>query len=117
MRWIVHGVMFVALAVCVFGLLPRLGGLTRDAAGLRHARPAFVAAAIAAQAVSLECCALLYRRVLASLGARLPFRLAAQVTLATFLVRRRPAAAGAARPARSCASSVPRWVVRCRRRR
>jgi uncharacterized membrane protein YbhN (UPF0104 family) len=67
-------------------LLPRLGGLTRDAAGLRHARPAFVAAAIAAQAVSLVCYALLYRRVLASLGARLPFRLAAQVTLATFLV-------------------------------
>jgi uncharacterized protein (TIRG00374 family) len=86
MRWIVHGVMFVALAAGVFGLLPRLGGLTHDAAGLRHARPAFVAAAIAAQAVSLGCYALLYRRVLASLGARLRFRLAAQVTLATFLV-------------------------------
>ena len=40
MRWVVHGVLFVALAAGVFGLLPRLGGLTRDAAGLRHARPA-----------------------------------------------------------------------------
>jgi len=86
MRWIVHVVMFVALAVGVFGLLPRLGGLTHDAAGLRHARPAFVAAAIVAQGLSLGCYALLYRRVLASLGARLPFRLTAQVTLATFLV-------------------------------
>ena len=86
LRWIVHGVMFVALAAGVYGLLPRLGGLTRDAAGLRHARPAFVAAAIVAQALSLGCYALLYRRVLASLGARLPFRLTAQVTLATFLV-------------------------------
>ncbi len=86
MRWIVHGVLFVALAAGVFGLLPRLGGLTRDAAGLRHARPAFVAAAIVAQAASLGCYALLYRRVLASLGARLRFRLAAGVTLATFLV-------------------------------
>jgi uncharacterized protein (TIRG00374 family) len=86
LRWIVHGVMFVALAAGVFGLLPRLGGLTHDAAGLRHARPAFVAAAIVAQALSLGCYALLYRRVLASLGARLPFRLTAQVTLATFLV-------------------------------
>ncbi len=44
MRWIVHGVLFVALAAGVFGLLPRLGGLTRDAAGLRHPRPALVAA-------------------------------------------------------------------------
>jgi uncharacterized protein (TIRG00374 family) len=86
MRWIVHGVMLVALVAGVFGLLPRLGGLSRDAAGLRHARPAFVAAAIVAQAASLVCYALLYRRVLASLGARVRFRLAAQVTLATFLV-------------------------------
>jgi uncharacterized protein (TIRG00374 family) len=79
-------VLFVALAVGVFGLLPRLGGLRHDAAGLRHARPAFVAAAIVAQAVSLACYALLYRRVLASLGARLRFRLAAEVTLSTFLI-------------------------------
>jgi uncharacterized membrane protein YbhN (UPF0104 family) len=78
--------MFVGLAVGLFGLLPRLGGLTHDAAGLRHARPAFVAAAIVAQAASLACYALLHRRVLASLGARLRFRLAAGVTLATFLV-------------------------------
>jgi uncharacterized protein (TIRG00374 family) len=86
MRWVVRGVLFVALAVGVFGLLPRLGGLKHDAAGLRHARPAFVAAAIVAQAVSLACYALLYRRVLASLGARLRFRLAAEVTLSTFLI-------------------------------
>jgi uncharacterized protein (TIRG00374 family) len=86
MRWAVRGVLFVALAVGVFGLLPRLGGLRHDAAGLRHARPAFVAAAIVAQAVSLACYALLYRRVLASLGARLRFRLAAEVTLSTFLI-------------------------------
>ena len=65
---------------------PRLGGLTRDAAGLRHARPAFLAAAIVAQAVSLGCYAQLYRRVLAALGARIRFRLAADVTLATFFV-------------------------------
>lgn len=86
MRWIVRGVLFVALAAGVFGLLPRLGGLRQDATGLRHARPAFVAAAVVAQAVSLGCYALLYRRVLASLGARLPFRQAVRVTLATFLV-------------------------------
>ncbi len=86
MRWILHGVLFVALAVGVFGLLPRLGGLTREAAGLRHARPAFLAAAIVAQAVSLGCYAQLYRQVLAALGARLRFRLAADVILATFFV-------------------------------
>jgi len=39
-----------------------------------------------AQAVSLGCYALLYRRVLASLGARVPFWLTARVTLASFLV-------------------------------
>jgi uncharacterized protein (TIRG00374 family) len=79
-------VLFVALVAGVFGLLPRLGGLRHDAAGLRHARPAFVVAAIVAQAVSLVCYAALYRRVLASLGARLRFRLAAEVTLSTFLI-------------------------------
>ena len=83
-RWIVRGVLFVALVAGVFGLLPRLGGLRHDAAGLRHARPAFVVAAIVAQTVSLACYAALYRRVLASLGARLRFRVAAEVTLSTF---------------------------------
>src|SRR6266568_2705930 len=85
-RWIVHGVLFVALAAGVFGLLPRLGGLTHDAAGLRHAHPAFLAAAIVAQALSLGCYAQLYRQILAALGARVRFRLAADVTLATFFV-------------------------------
>jgi hypothetical protein len=83
---VVRGALLVALAAGVFGLLPRVGGLEHDAAGLRHARPAFVAAAIVAQAVSLGCYALLYRRVLASLGARLRFGLAAEVTLSTFLI-------------------------------
>jgi hypothetical protein len=54
-RWIVHGVLFAALAAGLFGVRPRLGGLTREAAGLRHARPAFLAAAIVAQAASLGC--------------------------------------------------------------
>jgi len=85
-RWVVHGVLLVALAAGIFGVLPRLGGLTRDAAGLRHARPAFLAAAIAAQAVSLGCYAQLYRRVLAALGARIRIRLAVDVILATFFV-------------------------------
>ena len=86
MRWIVHGVLLVALAAGVFGLLPRIGGLAREAAGLRHANPAFMVAAVLAQAVSLACYALLYRRVLASLGARVRFGLAARVILASFLV-------------------------------
>ncbi len=85
-RRIINGVMFVALTAGVFGLLPRLGGLTHDAAALRHARPALVAAAIVAQAISLSSYALLYRRVLASLGVRLRFWLTVQVTLASFLV-------------------------------
>ena len=86
MRWILHGLLFVALAVGIFGVLPRLGGLTRDAAGLRHARPAFLVAAVVAQAISLGCYALLYRQVLAALGARVRFRLAADVVLASFFV-------------------------------
>src|SRR6266702_8390686 len=57
-RWIVHGVLFVGLAVGLFGVLPRLGGVTHEAADLRHARPAFVAAAVVAQAVSLASYAL-----------------------------------------------------------
>ena len=86
MRWIAHGVLLVALTVGIFGVLPRLGGLTRDAAGLRHARPAFLVAAVVAQSVSLGCYALLYRRVLAALGARVRFRLVADVVLATFFI-------------------------------
>jgi hypothetical protein len=85
-RWIVHGLLLAALAVGVFGLLPKVGGLTRDATGLRHARPAFLVAAVAAEAVSLGCYAQLYRRILAALGARIRFRLAADVILATFFV-------------------------------
>ena len=83
-RRVGQAVLFVALAAGVFGWLPRLGGLARDAAGLRHALPAFVVAAVVAQAVSLGCYAQLYRRVLAVLGARLRFRLAADVVLASF---------------------------------
>ncbi len=82
--------LFVALAAGVFGLLPRLGGLTREAAGLRHGLPALMAAAVVAQAISLGCYAQLYRRVLAALGARLRFRLAADVVLASFLVSHVP---------------------------
>jgi uncharacterized protein (TIRG00374 family) len=85
-RWIAHGVLVAALAAGVYGLLPQLCGVTRDAAGLRHARPAFLAVAIMAQAVSLGCYAKLYRQVLAGLGARLRFRLAADVVMATFFV-------------------------------
>ena len=86
MRWILHGVLFVALAAGIFGLLPRLGGLTRDAAGLRHARLPFLVAAIVAQAISLGCYAQLYRQVLAALKARIRFRLATDVILASFFV-------------------------------
>jgi uncharacterized protein (TIRG00374 family) len=79
-------VLFVALAAGVFGLLPQLGGLARDATGLRHGRPGFMVAAVVAQAASLGCYALLYRQVLAALGARVRFRLAVDVVLASFLV-------------------------------
>jgi uncharacterized protein (TIRG00374 family) len=85
-RRVGNGLMVVGLAAGIYVLLPRLGGLSRDAAELRHARPASVVAAVAAQAVSLACYALLFRQVLASLGARVPFWLTARVTLASFLV-------------------------------
>jgi uncharacterized membrane protein YbhN (UPF0104 family) len=85
-RWGLHGLLFAALAAGVFGLLPRIGGLAHDAAGLRHANLAFVVAAVVAQAVSLACYALLYRRVLTSFGARVRFWMVARVVLASFLV-------------------------------
>src|SRR5260370_22778146 len=49
LRWIGHGVLFVALAAGVFGVLPRIGGLTRDAARVPPASPPFVGGAILAQ--------------------------------------------------------------------
>jgi hypothetical protein len=89
LRRIWRVVLFLALAAGVFGLLPRLGGLAHDAAGLRHGHPAFMVAAVVAQAASLGCYALLYRQVLAALGARLRFRLVADVVLASFLASSR----------------------------
>jgi uncharacterized membrane protein YbhN (UPF0104 family) len=91
-------------------LLPRIGGLARDAAGLRHASPAFMMAAVLAQAVSLACYALLYRRVLASLGARARFGLAGRITLASFLVSHLT-------PFRSAAGTTTgqlQWLTQCR---
>jgi uncharacterized protein (TIRG00374 family) len=85
-REVAQGVLLLALAAGVFGLLPRLGGLAHEAAGLRHARPAWLAAAVVAQGVSLGCYAQLYRRVLAALQARIRFRLAADVILGSFFV-------------------------------
>ncbi len=85
-RRILAGVLLAALAAGIFGLLPRLGGLTREAGGLRYARPAYLAAAIAAEAISFGSYAQLYRRVLAALGARIRFRLATDVILATFFI-------------------------------
>ena len=85
-RWIAHGLLLVALVAGIFGLLPRLGGLSHDAAGLRHARIPFLVAAVVSQAISLGCYAQLYRQVLKALGARLRFRLAADVVLASFFV-------------------------------
>jgi uncharacterized protein (TIRG00374 family) len=85
-RWVVHVALLLALVAGIYGLLPRLGGLSHEAAGLRHGRPVFMVAAVVAQAVSLACYAQLYRQVLAALGAKLRFRLAADVILASFLV-------------------------------
>ena len=86
LRRVGNSVVVVGLAVFLYGLLPRIGGLSRDAAELRHARPAFVVASVVAQAASLACYALLYRRMLASLGKRVPLWLTARVTLASYLV-------------------------------
>ena len=86
LRRVGNGVVVVGLAVFLYGLLPRIGGLSRDAAELRHARPTFVAASVVAQAASLACYALLYQRMLASLGKRVPLWLTARVTLASYLV-------------------------------
>jgi uncharacterized protein (TIRG00374 family) len=85
-RWVVRGLVLVALGVGLFGLLPRLGGLSQDAVELRRARPAWVVAAVIAQALSLGCYAQLYRRVLSALGAPVTYLVALRVTLATFLV-------------------------------
>jgi uncharacterized protein (TIRG00374 family) len=86
MHWIVDAALLLALAAGLFAFLPRLGGLAHDVAALRHARPYLVALSIAAQASSLACYALLYQRVLLSLGVRLRFRRAAEVMLASFTV-------------------------------
>lgn len=79
-------VLLIALVAGLFGLLPQLGGVTREAAALRHARPALMVASVLAQGLSLASYALLYRSLLASLGAKVRFRLVADVIMASFLV-------------------------------
>jgi uncharacterized protein (TIRG00374 family) len=86
LAWIVRVVLFAALVAGLFGLLPKLGGVTREAAALRHAKLGFMLAAVIAQGISLGSYAQLYRSVLASLGAKLRYRTAADVILASFLV-------------------------------
>jgi uncharacterized protein (TIRG00374 family) len=79
-------VLLAALVAGLFGLLPQLGGVTREAAALRHARPALIVASIVAQGLSLAIYALLYRSVLASLGAKVRLRPVVDVIMASFLV-------------------------------
>ncbi|MBO0818786.1 MAG: flippase-like domain-containing protein [Actinobacteria bacterium] len=83
---VVQGLLLAALVACVVALVPRIGGFARDAGALRHARPVFAVGAVVAEAISLGCYALLYRQVLASLGARVRLGLATRVMMASFLV-------------------------------
>jgi uncharacterized protein (TIRG00374 family) len=76
----------VVLAAGLYGLLPRLAGLSKAAAALRHTRPGFVVAGVVAEAVSLVAYILFFRRVLRAVGAPLPFRTVARVTMAAFLL-------------------------------
>jgi uncharacterized protein (TIRG00374 family) len=86
LAWAGRFLLLAALGAGLFGLLPQIGGLTHEATALRHARPFFVVAAVIAQGLSLASYAQLYRTMLAALGAKLRFRLAAEVIMASFLV-------------------------------
>jgi uncharacterized protein (TIRG00374 family) len=83
----VRRVLFAGLlGATVYLLLPRLGGLNRDAAALRHARIGFMLLGILVEALSILAYVVLYRTVLAAGGIRVPLLPVGEVTMAAFLV-------------------------------
>jgi uncharacterized protein (TIRG00374 family) len=70
----------------VYLLLPRLGGLRRDAQALRRANWWLMGVGVGAEAVSLFAYVLLYRRVLSAMGYSVRLLPVAEVTMASFLV-------------------------------
>jgi uncharacterized protein (TIRG00374 family) len=85
-RWAKRAVAVVALGAVLYILLPRLGGLGRDADALRHAHLWLAGLAVAVEAASLFVYVLLYRLVLTQMGQPVGLRPVAEVTMAAFLV-------------------------------
>jgi uncharacterized membrane protein YbhN (UPF0104 family) len=86
MRWVKALLLIVVLGVVVYVVLPRVGGLRKDALALRHARLWLAGIGVAVEALSLFAYVLLYRMVLLQMGASVPLLPVAEVTLAAFLV-------------------------------
>lgn len=84
--WIRRALFLVLLAAVVYFLLPRVGGLSKETASLRHANWALIGLAIALEGISLGAYVLLYRRILRAMGSVVPTLEVTEVVMATFLV-------------------------------
>ena len=76
----------VGLGIALYLLIPRLGGLGRDAAELRHAHLWLMILGVVVEIASLGAYVLLYRHLLSSEGAQVKVRAAVTGVMAGFLV-------------------------------
>ena len=85
-RWLKRIFFVLVLGALISFLLPRIGGLQKDAEVLRHARWWLVVPALLLEAASLFAYVLLYRKVLTLMGHRVGVFATTEVTMAAFLV-------------------------------
>ena len=78
--------MVVAAGVAIYLLVPRLGGLSRDAAALRHANFYLVGLGILAEAASLAAYVQLFRDCLRAENEEVPWFAAARGVMSAFLI-------------------------------
>ena len=81
-----RAIMLIVAGVAIYLLVPRLGGISRDAAALRHANLWLVLLGIAAEALSLAAYVTLYRGLLRAEHAQVPWLAAGRGVMAAFLI-------------------------------
>jgi len=81
-----RALMVIVAGVAIYLLVPRLGGLSRDAAALRHANVWLALLGIAAEVASIAAYVTLYRSLLRAEHAEVPWLAAGRGVMSAFLI-------------------------------
>jgi len=81
-----RALMVIVAGVAIYLLVPRLGGLSRDAAALRHANFWLVFLGVGAEALSIAAYVTLYRSLLRAEHAEVPWLAAGRGVMSAFLI-------------------------------